>query len=138
MTLKLKVSLSLLQVEPSKSEVMSRGMAMVAIDTVNDPPPIRFGAMFDNEPTFVRQKLQIGTYVNDDFGEALGMMQEDMLKMHEQMHKIMDTKNPQEREKLMQEHSKMMQDMMGGGMMGHGKMGGDAKGGKMDDGMKGM
>lgn len=71
----------------------------------------------------------------------MGKMQEAMLRMHEQMHKIMDAKNPQEREQLMQEHSKMMQDhmrMMGGGMMGHGKMDGDAKGGKMNDGMKGM
>ncbi len=69
----------------------------------------------------------------------MGKMQENMLRMHEQMHKIMVAKNPQERERFMQEHSKMMQDnmrMMGGGMMGHGTMGGDAKGGKMDGGMQ--
>ena len=75
----------------------------------------------------------------------MGKMQEAMLRMHEQMHKIMAAKNPQEREQFMQEHTKMMQDhmrmmqnMMGGGMMGHGKMGGDAKCGKTDGGTKGM
>lgn len=53
----------------------------------------------------------------------------------------MDAKNPQERDRLMQEHLKMMQDnmqMMQGMMGGHGMMGGDVKGGKMDSGMKGM
>ena len=66
-------------------------------------------------------------------------MQENMLLMHEKMHKIMEAKNPQERERLMQEHSKMMQDNMRmmHGMMGQGKMGSDAKGGKMDGGMQG-
>jgi len=69
----------------------------------------------------------------------MGKMQENMLRMHEQIHKVMDAKNPQEREQLLEVHSKMMQDnmhmmqdMMGGG----GMMGGDAKGGKMDGGMK--
>lgn len=68
----------------------------------------------------------------------MGKMQDAMMKMHEQMHKIMDAKTPQEREqykqehaKMMQEHMQMMQGMMGG-KMGHGKMGGDTKGGKMD------
>ena len=75
----------------------------------------------------------------------MGKMQENMLRMHEQMHKIMQSKDIKEREKLMQEHSKTMQDnmhmmhgMKDGGMMGHGKMGGDAKGGKMDGGMQGQ
>lgn len=59
----------------------------------------------------------------------MGMMQDNMLRMHEQMHKIMDAKTPEERERLMQEHSKMMQDnmQMMQGMMG-GKMGGGMKG----------
>lgn len=67
----------------------------------------------------------------------MGKMQEPMLRMHEHMHKIMDAKNPQEREQLMKEHAKMMQDHMQmmqgmmGGKMSHG-MGGDMKG------MKGM
>ena len=54
----------------------------------------------------------------------MGKMQDAMLRMHEQMHKIMDAKNPQEREKLMQEHTKMMQDHMDmmQGMMGNGAM----------------
>ncbi len=75
----------------------------------------------------------------------MGKMQENALRMHEQMHKIMQSSDAKEREKLMQEHSKMMQDnmrmmhgMKGGGMMEHGMMGGDTKGGKMDGGMKGQ
>ena len=85
------------------------------------------------------------TMTDKDKQMQMGKMQEHMLRMHEQMHKIMGAKNPQEREQLMQEHSKMMQDnmqmmqgMMGGGMMGGGMMGGDAKDQKMDGGMKGM
>ena len=31
-------------------------------------------------------------------------MQENMPPMHEQMHKIMDSKNPHKREQLIQEH----------------------------------
>lgn len=66
----------------------------------------------------------------------MGKMQENMLKMHKQMHKIMDAKDPQERERLMQEHREAMQQHMQSmtdeGMMGHGMMGGEAKGGKMD------
>ena len=65
----------------------------------------------------------------------MGKMQENMLRMHEQMHKIMQSKDPKDREKLMQEHSKMMQDnmhmmqgMKGGGMMGQGKMDGGMQG----------
>jgi hypothetical protein len=69
---------------------------------------------------------------------GMPMMQDRMLKMHEQMHKIMQAKDPKERDKLMQEHMQMMQEqmkmmdgMMGNGMMGPGMMGGDGKGGKM-------
>ena len=71
-----------------------------------------------------------------DGGMPMGMMQDNMLKMHEQMHKIMQAKDPKERERLKQEHMKMMQEhmksmhgMMGNGMMGSGMMGGDGKGG---------
>lgn len=57
-----------------------------------------------------------------DMDKKIGTMQESMLKMHEQMHKIMDAKNPQEREQLMQAHREMMhqhmQAMKDGGMMG--------------------
>jgi hypothetical protein len=69
-------------------------------------------------------------------GMAMDMMQENMLKMHEQMHKIMQSKDPKERERLVQEHMGMMQQQMknmhgcmGDGMMGSGMMGGDGKGG---------
>jgi hypothetical protein len=72
-------------------------------------------------------------------GMPMGMMQDKMLKMHEQMHKIMQAKDPKERDKLMQEHAQMMQEqmkmmggMMGNGMMGPGMMGGDGKGGMTD------
>ncbi|MBI3569838.1 MAG: hypothetical protein HY082_01855 [Gammaproteobacteria bacterium] len=61
-------------------------------------------------------------------GMPMGMMQEKMLKMHEQMHKIMQAKDPKERDKLIQEHMQMMQEQMK--MMG-GMMGGDGKGGMM-------
>lgn len=62
-----------------------------------------------------------------DSGKKMEMMQEHMLKMHEQMHKIMQAKAPAEREKLMQQHRQQMQDhmqMMRGGMMGSDMMGG--------------
>ncbi|MDO8705161.1 MAG: DUF2934 domain-containing protein [Sulfuricaulis sp.] len=63
-----------------------------------------------------------------DMDKKMDLMQEGMLKMHEQMHKIMDAKNPQERERLMQTQRELMrqhmQSMKEGGMMG-----GDAKSG---------
>ncbi|MHB8696832.1 MAG: hypothetical protein ACYC9J_02190 [Sulfuricaulis sp.] len=58
----------------------------------------------------------------------MGVMQENMLKIHEQIHKIIYAKNPQERERLMQEHRQIMhqhrQAMKDGGMLD-----GDAKSG---------
>lgn len=70
---------------------------------------------------------------DQDMDKHISMMQENMLKMHEQMHKIMDAKNPQEREQFMQVHREMMhqhmQTMKDGGMMGQGMMGDDAKSG---------
>lgn len=39
-------------------------------------------------------------------------MQDNMLKMHEQMHKIMDAKDPAERNKLMAEHRETMKTQM--------------------------
>lgn len=80
----------------------------------------------------------------------MSKMQENMLKMHAQMHKIMETKDPKERERLMQENMQTMKDnmqmmQMMHSRMGQGKMGGEAKGGDMGDakggkmeGMKGM
>ena len=60
-----------------------------------------------------------------DMDKQMGVMQESMLKMHEQMHKIMDAKNPQEREELVQTHRALMRQHMqsmkdGGMMMGQG------------------
>jgi TolA-binding protein len=72
----------------------------------------------------------------EDSAKQMRAMQENMIKMHEQMHKIMDAKDPAERERLMEEQRKTMQGQMKqmkemhggmGGMMGHDKMGGDAK-----------
>lgn len=72
-----------------------------------------------------------------DMDKKMGTMQESMLKMHEQMHKIMDAKNPQEREQLMQAHREMMHqhmqamkegEMMGQGMMGDGEKSGSGMG----------
>ena len=82
------------------------------------------------------------TMTDKDKQMQMSKMQENMLKMHAQMHKIMDTKDTKERERLMQENMQTMQDnmqmmQMMHSKMGQGKMGSDAKGGKME-GMKGM
>jgi hypothetical protein len=63
-----------------------------------------------------------------DMDKQMGMMPERMLKMHEQMHKIMDAKNPQQRESLVQEHGHMLQQHMSS-MKDGGMMGADAKSG---------
>ena len=69
--------------------------------------------------------------------KQLAQRQQHMLRMHEQMHKIMQAKDAQERERLTQEHRQMMREHMQAmhgdkGMMDHGKMGH----GKMGDGGK--
>ena len=67
-----------------------------------------------------------------DAGMQMRKMQDNMLKVHEQMHKIMQTTDPKEREQLAQEHLKMMQEHMKtmsggkGGTMGSGMMGAPA------------
>lgn len=76
-------------------------------------------------------KKQTMPMTDQDKQMHMTKMQENMLKMHEQMHKIMEAKTPQDLEQHKQVHSKMMQDnmqMMHGMMGGHG-MGDDAKGG---------
>ncbi len=75
------------------------------------------------------------TMTDKDKQMQMDKMQENMLRMHAQMHKIMDAKDPQERERLMQEHANMMRDNM---RMMQGMMSGGAKGSKMDGGMQGM
>ena len=77
------------------------------------------------------------TMTKKDKQKQIGKMQESMLQMHDQMHKIMDAKNPQERARLTQEHSTMMHDhmQMMHDMDDHRAMGGDTKGGKMEGGM---
>jgi len=58
-------------------------------------------------------------------GNRTAAMQDNMLGMHEQMHKIMEARDPNERARLMKEHQDQMHEhmrMMGGhgkgGMMG--------------------
>src|SRR5688572_15030729 len=55
-------------------------------------------------------------------GNRTAAMQDNMLRMHEQMHKIMEARDPNERARLMKEHREAMREhmkMMGG----HGKGG---------------
>ena len=88
-----------------------------------------------------KDKKPAAAMTDKDKQMQMSKMQENMLKMHEQMHKIMDAKNPQERDQLMQAHAKMMQDgmqMMKTMMGGHEMMGSDAKGSMMDGGGMGM
>lgn len=49
-----------------------------------------------------------------------GKMQQRMLRMHDQMHKIMNTKEGIERERLLQEHRMMIEENM---RMMHGMLG---------------
>jgi hypothetical protein len=63
-----------------------------------------------------------------DMDKQMGMMYESMLKMHEQMHKIMDAKNPHEQVPLVQGHRHMLHQHMSA-MKDGGMMGGDAKSG---------
>ena len=81
-----------------------------------------------------QDKKPATTMTEKDKQMQMGKMQENMLRKHEQMHKIMDAKNPQERVRLLQEQSKMMQGMIGCREM----MSDNVNGGKMDSGMKGM
>lgn len=70
-------------------------------------------------------------------------MQENMKKMQAQMEKIHQTTDPKEREKLLQEHMRTMEDTMqvmrgmGGGMMMGMMDGGKTGGGMMGGGMMG-
>src|SRR5262245_27435848 len=55
-------------------------------------------------------------------GQQMAMMQNNMLSMHEQMHRIMEAKDPAERARLMRERQETMQQLMK--MMGTHGMGG--------------
>lgn len=76
----------------------------------------------------------------EEFDKQMAKIQENMKLMHEQMTKIQETKNPDDRQKLLDEHWKVMQNSMGmmHGMWGTGGMGCcmDNKG-MMHDGMMG-
>lgn len=73
-----------------------------------------------------------------EFDKQLTQMQQNMQLMHDQMAKISQTQDPQERQKLMQEHwntmrgsMDMMQGMWNSGGMGCCMMGGGMNGGHM-------
>jgi|SRR5690349_13350898 len=68
-----------------------------------------------------------------DTEKSMQSIQQDMLEMHEQMHKIMDAKDPAERQKLMQQYRKTSQQLMQD-QMTHMQ---DGMGTKMDPGMGG-
>lgn len=63
-----------------------------------------------------------------DMDKKMGLVQENMLKLHEQRRKIMDAKNPQEREQLMQVHRETIHQYMQATKEGR-MMSGDAKNG---------
>lgn len=92
-------------------------------------------ALAEEIPHSDKDKKPVSAMTDKDKQIQTTKMQENMLKMHEQMHKIMDAKTPQEREQLMQAHAKMMQDgmqMMKGMKGGHEMMSSDGKGGMKD------
>ena len=75
----------------------------------------------------------------EEMDKQFAKMQEQMAKMNEQMSKIRETKDPQERQRLLQEHWSTMQSAMGmmHGMGGQGAMGGHMMGGKVGGPMMG-
>lgn len=74
-----------------------------------------------------------------EFDKQMAQMQQNMQQMQEQMEKIRQVQDPQERQKLLQEHWATMQNSMGmmHGMWGPGMMGCCASGPMMGGGMKG-
>lgn len=107
---------------------MKNSLLMAALVTLSLATPLAWAEQAHHPD----QDKKPATAMSDaDKQMHMGKMQENMLRMHEQMHKIMNAKNPQEREQLMQEHSKMMRDgmrMMHDMKGSHGKMDGDMKG----------
>jgi len=74
----------------------------------------------------------------EELDKQYAKMQEQMAKMQEQMNKLRATQDPQERQRLLEEHWTSMQAAMatmhgawGGGMMGPGMMGRHMMGGPM-------
>ncbi|NMG32202.1 hypothetical protein [Aromatoleum evansii] len=74
-----------------------------------------------------------------EFDKQMAQMQQGMQRMQEQMEKIRQTQDPQERQKLLQEHWETMRSGMGAmhGMWGPGMMGCCAGGPMMGGGMRG-
>lgn len=106
-------------------------IALLATLSFSTPP---IWAQEAHDPDHVAKPAT--TMTEEDKHQHMHKMQEKMLQMHEQMHKITQSKDAKEREKLMQEHAQMMKDHMSmmHGMMGSGMKGGNAKCGKMNDG----
>jgi type I site-specific restriction endonuclease len=77
---------------------------------------------------------QTTTPSEKDVGKTTQRMQENIKKMEQQMDRIRKTKDPAEREGLLQEHMQTMRENM---MMGKGMMGGGMSQGMMDCPMMG-
>lgn len=87
-----------------------------------------------NPPTGKSPEAKPSAPSVEEFDKQMGQPQETMKKMQEEMDKIPQTQDPQERQKLLQEHWAAMQNAMGmmrGPMMGMGMMGGHMMGGPM-------
>lgn len=71
-----------------------------------------------------QDKLDVAVMTDDEKPMQSQKMQEKMLRMHEMMHKIMQSKDGVERERLIQEHRKMLEENMHMmHSMGHSKCG---------------
>ena len=81
-----------------------------------------------------KERLDVAARSDDEKPMQSQKMQEKMLRMHEMMHKIMQSKDGVERERLIQEHRKMLEENM---RMMH-SMGDSRKCGSMHGGHKDM
>lgn len=63
-------------------------------------------------PETHQDKLDVAAMTDDEKPMQSQKMQEKMLRMHEMMHKIMQTKDGVERERLIQEHRKLIEENM--------------------------
>jgi len=88
---------------------MKKSFLIAVLATLSLSTPLAFAD--EGHPAGKDKKAGM-TMTDKDKQMQMGKMQANMLRMHEQMHKIMDAKNPEERERLMQEHAKMMQESM--------------------------
>ena len=81
-----------------------------------------------------QDRMDVAVMTDDEKPMQSQKMQEKMLRMHEMMHKIMQTKDGVERERLIQEHRKLIEENM---RMMH-TMGDSSKCGSMQGSQKDM